>query len=153
MPLVTLNRRTLSDLVFHEIDPSVGYPRQDLNVTPAGELLMGAVVFRAKASANTAESAYAVLSGAADLVNTNEFAVVYGDHYSANEAFTPRAIAVGQFNAVGFVGKNGGLQLKDWLVKEVAQDADGAALTDANFETLRELLKEQGIILEITLGA
>lgn len=155
MPLVTLSRRTLGDLVLHELDPSVGYARQDLNVTPpagGAEIRMGTVVYRAKANTNNQYTAYTVLDGAAALVATNEFAVVYGDHFSCQESFVPRAIAANQYNAVGYVGKNGGLQLKDWLPKEIAQDADGAALTDAQFEILRELLKAQGIILEITLG-
>ena len=152
MPLVSMNRRVLSDLVFHEIDPSVGYSRQDLNITPDGEITLGTVVVRAKAATNTAATPWTVLDAASDVVATNEFAIVYGDHFGFNEAFTPRTIANGRFNAVGFVGKNGGLQLKDWLVKEVAQDSEGAALTDTQFEQLRDLLKAQGIILEVTLG-
>lgn len=156
MPLVSINRNIFSDLVLHELDPVVGYSRQDLNVTPPAAnatVKLGTVVFRAKANTNTAETAYAVLSADTQLVATNEFAIVYGDHYGYNPEFAPRTIAAGQFNAVGFVGKNGALQLKDALVREFAQDPDGADLTDAQFETLRELLKAQGIILEITLGA
>jgi len=152
MPLTTLSRRVLSDLVVHEFDPAVGYARQDLNVTPDGEITVGTVVVRAKSASNTAATAWAVLDGASDVAATNEFAIVYGDHFGFNEAFTPRTIASGRFNAVGFTGKNGGLILKDWLVKQVAQDEEGAALTDAQFAALCELLKAQGIILETTLG-
>lgn len=153
MPLITLSRRVLSDLVIHEFDPAVGYARQDLNITPIGEIKLGAVVVRAKADANTAATAWAVFAGADDLVATNEFAIVYGNHFGFNEKFTPRAIAANQFNAVGYVGRgNGALILKDWLVKEVTQDPAGAGLSDGEFEQLRELLKVQGIILEITLG-
>lgn len=144
-----------SDLVVNELDPSVGYARQDLNVTPSGALAMGTVVFRAKASTNTEATAYARLTGNAQLVNTNEFAIVYGDHYSFNPSFTPRTIATGQFNAVGFVGKNGALALKEYYVKQIAQAAGGsggAGLTDAQFEVLRQLLKDQGIILELTVA-
>lgn len=156
MPLVSLNRVIFSDLVLHELDPSVGYARQDLNVTPpsgGAEIVMGTVVFRAKSASNTQYTAYTVFSDAAQLVTTNEFAVVYGNHYSCQESFVPRAIVANQYNAVGFVGKNGALQLKDYLVKQFAQDEDGADLTDGEFEQLRELLKQQGIILEVTLGA
>lgn len=154
MAFTPFARADFSDLVYHELDPSVGYARQDLNVTPpagGAAVEMGTVVFRAKASANTAETAYAVLSAAAQIVNTNEFAVVYGDHYQCKESFVPRTIASGQFNAVGFVGKNGGLQLKDYLIKAIAQDAGGANLSDAEFENLREVLASQGIIVEVTL--
>lgn len=153
MPFVsaTLAPR-FSDLVVHEIDPSVGYSRRDLNVTPpagSAAVPIGTVVYRAKSTDLTA--AWTVLAGAAALVATNEFAVVYGDHYSFNPSFVPRAISAGQYNAVGFVGTAGGLQLKEYFVKQVAQDAAGAALTDAQFETLRGLLEAQGIQLLRTL--
>lgn len=154
MPFVSLNRTDLSDLVYHELDPSVGYSRQDINVTPpdAGAAVeMGTVVFRAKANANTAATPYAVLSAAGQIVATNEFAIVFGDHYSCKDSFVPRTIDSGQFNAVAFVGKNGALMLKDYLIKAIAQDAAGAALTDAQFENLREVLAQQGLLVEVTL--
>ena len=151
MPFTVLEQTKLSDLVQNELDPSVGYARQALNVTPDGVVKMGTVVFRAKANTNTAGTAYAALSASTDVVAANEFAVVYGDHYSAQSEFTPRAIAAGKFNAVGFVGKNGALILKEQLIKKVAQDAAGANLTDEQFEVLREALKAQGIILEQTI--
>lgn len=154
MPFVSLNRTDLSDLVYHELDPSVGYSRQDINVTPpaGGEAVkMGTVVFRAKADANTASTAYAVLSDAADISLDNEYAVVFGDHYGCKESFVPRTIASGQFNAVAFVGKNGALMLKDHLIKAIAQDAGGADLSDAEFENLREVLAQQGLLVEVTL--
>ena len=142
-----LNKR-LSDLIVHEIDPSVGYNRRDINITPAA-VQLGQVVFRAKSSDLTA--AYAVLSAAAQLVDTNEFAIVGGDHYSFNPSFTPRTSATGQFNAVAIVGNGNAIQLKEYFVKQVAQDADGANLTDAQFETLRGLLEAAGIQLLKTL--
>ena len=148
MPFVAYNRTRLSDLVQNELDPAVGFSRQDINLTPAGEVTMGAVAFRAKDSANTKDTPYALLTSADDLVNTNEFAIVFGNEYSCKDAFTPRAIAANQFNAVAFVGKNGALILKERLVKEYAL---GAGLEESEFEVLRELLKSQGIILETTL--
>jgi len=143
MPFVQepFNKR-FSDLVVHEIDPSVGYSRRDLNITPA-PVQLGQVVFRTITSDLTAP--YAVLSDANQLVATNEFAVVYGDEFSFNPEFTPRAIASGQYNGVGFVGTAGGLQLKEYYIKQVAQDEDGADLSDAEFETLKGLLEAQGI--------
>lgn len=153
MPFVPATfAQRFSDLVVHEIDPSVGYSRRDLNVTPpaaSAPVPIGTVVHRVKSSDLTA--AWTVLAGAAALVATNEFAVVYGDHYSFNPSFVPRTIATGQYNAVGFVGTAGGLQLKEYFVKQVAQDSAGAALTDAQFETLRGLLEAQGIQLLRTL--
>lgn len=148
MPFVTGTFvQRFSDLVVHELDPSVGYSRRDLNVTPpASPVLLGTVVYRAKSADLTA--AWTVLGGSAPLVLTNEFAVVYGDHFSFNPSFTPRAIAANRFNAVGFVGTSGALQLKEYYIKQVAQSAvnvGGAALTDAQVETLKGLLEQQGI--------
>ena len=140
----------LSDLVVHEMDPSVGYSRRDVNVTPGtAPVTLGTVVYRA-ATADL-DAPYAVLDGAAALVDTNQFAVVFGDHFSFNPSFTPRAIADGRYNAVAFVGTSGGLQLKEYFIKRVAQDADGAALTDAQFETLKGVLEAQGIQVLKTL--
>jgi hypothetical protein len=125
------------------MDPRVGYSRKCVNVTPpaAGATVdIGTVVFRAKGTDPAAP--YAVLSAALDIAETNEFAVVYGDHYSYNPSFAPRAIAAGQFNAVGFVGHSGGLQLKEYFLKQ-----RHAALTDAEFASLKEVLEKQGIIV------
>tara|TARA_R110000744_G_C19371770_1_gene563150 strand:+ start:25196 stop:25651 length:456 start_codon:yes stop_codon:yes gene_type:complete len=151
MPLVNRPYDTqMSDLVFHELDPTVGYTRECINVTPpaaSAPVLMGTVVFRAKSADPAAP--YAVLSAAAQLVLTNEFVVVFGDHYGVQSSFVPSTIAAGSFNAVGF--KRGPVQLKDYLIKQIAQDADGANLSDAQFETLKEVLKVQDIIVEKTL--
>lgn len=144
--------KRFSDLVFHEIDPSVGYARESVNITPpttATTVELGSVFFRAKSLDSAAP--YARLSAAAQLVDTNEFVVIYGDRYSFNPAFVPFAVTTGEFNAVGF--KRGPLQLKEYYIKQVVQAATangGAALTDAQFETLRELLKRQDIIVEVT---
>lgn len=136
-----------SDLVVHEMDPSVGYSRRDLNITPPTvPVRLGTVVYRAKSVDLTAP--WTVLASATPLVLTNEFAVVYGDHFSFNPSFIPRAIAAGRYNAVGFVGTSGALQLKEYYIKQVAQSATnvgGAALTDAQVETLKGLLEQQGI--------
>lgn len=148
MPFSTaINVPRLSDLVVHEHDPAVGYSRRDLNITPITPAIrMGTVVFRAKSTDLTA--AWTVLNSAAALVLTNEFAVVYGDHYSFNPSFVPRAIAANQYNAVGYVGTSGALQLKEHHIKTIAKDLvgnGGAGLTDAQVETLKGLLEQQGI--------
>lgn len=53
MAFTSFNQTSLSDLVQNEISPSVGYARQDINVTPPANgaaVKMGTVVFRAKAT-------------------------------------------------------------------------------------------------------
>lgn len=142
MPFVPANfRARLSDLVVHELDPAVGYSRRDLNIDTEDTVEIGTVVFREISSDLTAP--YSPVASADALVDTNEFAVVYGDEFSFNPSFTPRAIAEGQYNAVGYVGTSGGLQLKEYYIKE--RIVEDAGLTEANFETLKGLLEAQGI--------
>lgn len=135
----------LSDLVFHEVDPASRYSRESINITPAGELDIGKIVFRAKATLDPA-APYAVLSDVAQLVDTNEFVVVFGDQYGFNPKFTPNAIQTGEFNAVGFI--RGQVQLKDYYLK-----LNNITMTDAQFGTLTTLLKRQGIVVEKTFGS
>lgn len=142
MPFVPANfRARLSDLVVHELDPAVGYSRRDINIDTEDTVEIGTVVFREITSDLTAP--YTPVDSADALVDTNEFAVVYGDEFSFNPSFTPRAIAEGQYNAVGYVGTSGGLQLKEYYIKE--RIVEDAGLTEANFETLKGLLEAQGI--------
>lgn len=141
-------RARLSDLIVADYDPSTGFTHDNINVTPAGEITLGTVVFRAK-SANPA-AAYAVLSADTDVVATNEFAVVFGDHYAFNPAFTPVAIAAGKYNAIAV--RRGPVSLKEHLIKAIVQDAGGAALSDAEFASLKELLKLQGIVVLDTVS-
>lgn len=155
MPFIdNAGAKRFSDLVVNELDPRVGYARETINVTPpaaSGTVKMGTVVFRAKSADPLA--AYAVLAGAASLSLDNEYAVVYGDHYGFNEEFVPAAVSTNPVagNAVAFI--RGPVQLKEWYIKQIAQDEDGAALTDVQFNSLKELLAKAGIIVEITLGA
>lgn len=134
----------LSDLVFHEVDPASRYSRESINVTPAGELKLGTVVFRAKTELNP-YAPYAVLSNVNQIVDTNEFVVVFGDEYGFTPAFTPKAVQTTTFNAVGFI--RGQVQLKDYFLKE-----NNLTMTDAQFLTLVSLLKRQGIVVEKTYG-
>lgn len=151
MPFETFAyRNRFSDLVVNEYEPSIGYCRESINVTPpaaGAPVLLGTVVFRAKGLDPAA--AYAPVSAALDLVATNEFAVVIGDEYSFKESYVPNAIQVGEFNSVAY--KRGPVILKEYYIKQIAQAVGGAALTDAEFITLKELLKDQGIIVEKTL--
>lgn len=134
----------LSDLVFHEVDASSRYSRECINVTPAGVLDIGKVVFRAKSSLDPF-GAYAVLSNVSQLVDTNEFVVVFGDEYGFNPSFTPKAVQTTTFNAVGFI--RGMVQLKDYYIR-----ANNLTMTDAQFNTLKSLLKRQGIVVEESHG-
>lgn len=149
MAFTTIERVTFSDLVYHEFDPAVGYSRQDINVTPpagGAAIKMGTVVFRAKDAANTFATPYTVLEDETGISDENQYAVVFGDHYNVQSSFVPREIEAGRYNAVGFVGKSGGLMLKDYLIRKVHN-----TLTEEQFQTLREVLAAQGIIVEVTL--
>ena len=147
MPVVARPLEPLfSDLVFHELDPSVGYARECINVTPpaaSAPVQLGTVVFRA-ASTDPA-AAYAVLVNASDIVATNEFAVVFGDAFGFNASYVPNAIAAGVFNSVAF--KRGPVQLKDYYLK-LRQDK----LNANEFAILKVVLKKQGVIVELTVA-
>ncbi len=143
---ISLNQR-LSDLVFHEIDAASGYARECINVTPpaaGAPVTLGQVVFRAKSTDPYA--AYAVLSAAGQLVDTNEFAVVFGDGYGFNPSFVPFAVQATNFNAVSF--KRGMIQLKEYFIKPLVI---AAGMSEANFNSLKELLKRQDVIVETTV--
>ena len=144
MPLVQRNFRQLSDLVFHEIDPSVGYAREVVFVDVAADTTVpvGMVAYRAKGAS---EGAYTLLSAAAQLVTTNEFVVLFGDEYGFRTDGIPLAAAETADNAVGFV--RGTVQLKDYLIRE----ATSSFLNATQFEQLRHLLKAQDVIVEITV--
>lgn len=148
MPVVARPLEPLfSDLVFHELDPSVGYARECINVTPpaaSAPVLMGTVVFRAKSTDPYAP--YAVLTANAAIVETNEFAVVFGNQFGFKASFVPDVVQTTNFNAVSF--KRGPVQLKDYYIK--MRHIPG--ITAPQFETLREILKKQGIIVEITVA-
>lgn len=145
MPFVNdANQARLSDLIFDEYIQA-GFTREVINVTPpaaGAPVTLGTVVFRAKSLDPAA--AYAVVAANTALVSTNEFAVVFGDGYGFNPSFVPNAIGAGKTNAVSV--KRGPIQLKDALIKGVH-----TALTAAEIITLKELLKLQGVVVEVTL--
>ncbi len=145
MPLVSRTFSQLSQLVLHEKDPAVGYAREVIFVDVAADTVVtpGTVVFRAKAATDTS---YAPLTSNAQLVTTNEFAVLFGDKYGCKESWTLLGADTTD-NAVAFVRDN--VILKDYLLK--VKYVTGAVLTAPQFEALRHLLKEQGIIVELTV--
>ena len=142
MPFVTLNRTDLSDLVYHEVDPSVGYARSEIVVQFAGTLNIGTLVFRAANA--SALAPYAPVTAVGQLVNTNEFAVVFGDNYGCKESWTVTASDT-DLNSVAFVA--GPVFLKDMLILENL----GFEPTEVQYATMKQLLQNQGIVLEKTL--
>lgn len=145
MALLDIAQETrLSDIVFHEQDPCVGAAREDINVTPTTTpIKAGTVVFRALSELDQ-YAPYTVLTDAAALTVENEFGIVIGDQFSFRSEFTPKAVADKTFNAV--VLKRGNIQVKEYLPKQIHGETLGE-----DFETLRELLKRQGVIMELTV--
>lgn len=141
-------KNRLSDLIVNEYEPSIGFCRESVNVTPpaaSAPVLMGTIGYRVK-SLNPA-AAYTVLDADTALVATNEFVVFIGDEYGYKESFVPNAIETGERNAVAL--KRGPMVLKDYYIKAIAQAAP-ASLSDAEVVTLVELLKNQGLVVEKT---
>lgn len=126
----------ISDLVIGHLP--FHFSVDNANITPAGVIKLGTVVFRAKGLAEAAPWA-AVTT--ASLTTDNEFAVVYGDELKCNFDFTPRAIAAGRFNSV--VIKRDA-QFKEYYIKEVAT---AAGFTADNLDLLKQLMADQGLLV------
>lgn len=125
-----------SDLV---VDHHIGNFNNDkANITPAGVIPFGTVVFRAKGL--DIEAPWAAVKLDADVADTNEYAVVYGDHYGFKYDFTPKAIKAKFFNAV--VIKRGPAMLKEFYIKAV----HGTALA-TKYGVLKQLLADQGVVV------
>lgn len=148
MPLISRSFNQLSDLVLHEKDPNVGYAREVVFVDVASDtpVTLGTVAYRAKAATDTA---YAPLSNASQLVTTNEFIVLFGDRYGCKESGWTLLAADTTDNAVGFVRDT--VILKDYLLKQLYTPATDPLLTSNQFAGLVHLLKEQGVIVEVTI--
>ena len=125
-----------SDLV---VDHYIGNFNNDkANITPAGVIPFGTVVFRAKGLA--VDAPWAAVASDDDVADTNEYAVVYGDHYGFKYDFTPKAIKAKFFNAV--VIKRGPAMLKEFYIKAV----HGTALS-TKYGVLKQLLADQGVVV------
>lgn len=142
MAIQDLTYYTLSDLVVHEMEPSVGYARKVITLNfgaaaDASAVRMGTVV--AKAAADTTYHKAVV----ADLTTAGtKFAVVFGDCYSWKPVFS---LTAGQnAQAVAFVRDE--VILKDWLIKK-----HNTQFNAAQIETLKGLLEAQGVLVEISL--
>ena len=132
---ITLLKRPSDLLVGHYIN---NFNNDDANITPAGMIPLGTIVFRAKGLA--LEAAWAAVTKAADIVGTNEFAVVWGDGYGFVADFTPKAIKAKFFNAV--VIKRGPVELKEYYIKQVH-----ATQLGASYGIMKQLMADQGLVV------
>lgn len=114
------------------------YSNENANITPAGVLKLGTIVYRAKGSAPTA--AWTIVDDAADVVATNEFAVVYGDHNSFAYDFTPKAIAAGKWNSIVVVRN---ANFKEFYIKENYATLLGAT----PYALLKRLMADQDLLV------
>lgn len=138
--------KRLSDLVLFEgFEPSVGYNRRDINVTPPAAnapVKLGTIVFRAKSTDEAAP--FAVVTAGADIALTNEYAVVLGNHYGYQTSYVPEAIAAGKFNSIAYT--SGPMKIKDYLPKAIH-----SALNATQFAALAQALEKQGIVVIDTI--
>ena len=149
MATIPVNQDNLSDLVFHEIDPSVGYARRVINLSNNDtEIPMGTVVFRASTVDQAAPYAVATKGDLMDdtaPADDIDLAVVFGDAYGCKRVFT--TADEGNTQAVAFV--RGEVFLKDHLLLEALD----IGRDDAEYGALKGLLEDQGIIIETTINA
>lgn len=134
---ITLLKRASDLVVAHE---DHNFSNSDANITPpaAGAAIpFGTVVFRAKGLAKAAP--WAAVDAAADLAATNEYGVVFGNHYGFAADFVPRAIAANQYNAI--------VIKRDAGVKEYYLKAVHGTQLGADFSVLKELLGNQGVVV------
>jgi hypothetical protein len=125
-----------SDLVIDHAD--FHFSNENANITPAGVIKLGTVVVRPKDSASTV--AWSVVDAAADAVETNEFAVVWGDHNSFAYDFTPKTIAAGKWNSVVIVRQ---AAFKEFYIKENYETLLGAA----PYALMKQLMANQGLLV------
>ena len=144
MTFQTLPQAGLSRLVVHEPHPSVGYARRTIVVQSSDTVpvKMGTLVFRVKSVSLNAP--YAPVTANSALVATNEFAVVFGDNYSYKESWIAAAAATVP-NSVAFV--QGEVILKDELLVATT----GFAFGTTDYLKMKQLLENQGIVIEQTL--
>lgn len=125
-----------SDLLIDHAD--FHFSNDDANITPAGVIKLGTIVARPKNSAPTV--AWAVIDDAADAVATNEFAVVWGDHYGFAYDFTPKAIAAGKYNSIVITRS---AAFKEFYIKENYATLLGAT----PYVLLKQLMANQGLLV------
>lgn len=134
---IVLQKRASDLVVDHD---SHNFSNSNANITPpagGAAIPFGTVVFRAKGG--LPEAAWTAVTDDTSLVTTNEFAVVFGNHYGFAADFVPRAIAAGKYNAI-VIKRDAGL--KEFYLKAVHGTALGA-----DFGQLKELMLAQGLVV------
>lgn len=94
-------------------------------------------MFRAKGLA--LEAPWTIVTDNLSLVDTNEFAVVWGDHHSFAADFVPRPIAAGKFNSI-VIKRDAAF--KEYYIGWV----HGVTLAD-DFAKLKQLMADQGLLI------
>lgn len=131
-------KRASDLLIDHE---HFNFSNDNANITPpaaAAAIPFGTVVFRAKGLGIAAP--WAAVTTDAALVGTNEFAVVWGNHYGFAMDFVPRAIAAGKYNAI-VIKRDAAF--KEHYIKQV----HGTALGAEDFDVLKQLMADQGLLV------
>jgi hypothetical protein len=126
-----------SDLLIGHL--TLNFSNDNANITPpaaGAALAFGTVVARDK-GLGVASPWAAVVAG--DLTTDNEFAVVWGNHYAFASDFVPRAIVSGKYNAL--VIKRDA-QFKEFYIKQAQ-----SALSATNFDILKQLMADQGLLV------
>lgn len=138
---------TGSDLILREISPFTAYTRgQETDVTLGAndKLTLGAPVFRAK---GVAGAAYAPVTDAAQLVDTNEIAFYFAD---------VRGIVGGAVEGAGThkvaLIQMGNIILKDATILAAAK-VNFSAIADVDFDKIKEMALQKQIVIEKVLGA
>lgn len=131
------NAKYASDLIVdHE---EFHFSNDNANVTPGAQpFKLGTVVVRPKGSAPTV--AWTAVSADADIVDTNDFAVLYGDHYAFKYDFTPKAITSGKWNAIVV---RRGAAFKEYYIKQNY----GTVLAADKYALMLELMANCGLLV------
>ena len=124
-----------SDLLIDH--PDFKFGNEDSNITPGAQpFKLGTIVHRPKDSLQTV--AWTAVAAGADVVDTNEFAVIWGDHYGFKMDFTPKAIAAGKWNSI--VVRKGAF--KEFYIK-----ANYKTVLAADYAKLLQLMANQGLLV------
>lgn len=126
-----------SDLVIAH--KAFHFSNDNANVTPGAQpFKLGTIVHRPKGSAPTA--AWTALAADADVVDTNEFGFLFGDHYGFKYDFTPKAIVAGKWNSILVVRDAG---FKEFYVKQLYK----TVLSATSYALLIRLLADKSLIV------
>lgn len=124
-----------SDLLIDH--PEFKFGNENANITPGAQpFKLGTIVARPKDSAPTV--AWEAIDADADVVATNEFAVVWGDHYGFKADFTPKAIAAGKWN---------GIVIRKGAFKEFYIKANYKTVLTTKYAHLLQIMANQGLLV------